>query len=143
MTKLSIADISRRHLPPTLTGPIERFVADSLARRPDVLTGNAAQQASLANLRAAEAEFFPKVFFSGNGARLAGSLDITAVPGLDQQLPIVNLPGNQLGTSIHQNSAVALVGATMPLYDGGARAGLLEQARDKVDKANTTLAGDQ
>ena len=139
MTKLSIADVSRRHLPPTLTGPIERFVADSLARRPDVLTGNAAQQASLANLRAAEAEFFPKVFFSGNGARLAGSLDITAVPGLDQQLPIVNLPGNQLGTSIHQNSAVALVGATMPLYDGGARAGLLEQARDNVDKANTTL----
>jgi outer membrane protein len=139
MTQLPIADISRRHLPPALTAPIERFVAEALARRPDVLSGYAAQQASLANLRAAEAEFLPKVFFSGTGARLAGSLDITAIPGLDQQLPIVNIPGNQLGTSVRENSATALFGATMPLYDGGARAGLLEQARNKVDKANTTL----
>jgi outer membrane protein len=139
MTRLPIADISRRHLPPSLTAPIEHFVAEALARRPDVLTGYAAQLASLANLRAAEAEFFPKVFFSGNGARLDGSLDITALPGLGQQLPIVNIPGNQLGTSVRQTSATALVGATMPLYDGGTRAALLEQARDKVDKANTTL----
>jgi outer membrane protein len=139
MTQLPIADISRRHLPPSLTAPIERFVAEALARRPDVLTGYAAQKASLANLRVAEAEFFPKVFFSGNGARLDGSLDITAIPGLDQQLPVVNIPGNQIGASIRQTSATALVGATMPLYDGGTRAALLEQARDKVDKANTTL----
>jgi len=27
----------------------------------------------------------------------------------------------------------------MPLYDGVSRAALLEQARDKVDKADTTL----
>jgi outer membrane protein len=139
MTQLAIADISRRHLPPSLTVPIERFVTASLARRPDVLTGYAAQKASLANLRAAEVEYFPKVFFSGNGARLAGSLDITAVPGFDQQLPIVNLPNNQLGTSIRQTSTTALIGATMPIYDGGARAALLEQARDNVDKASVTF----
>jgi outer membrane protein len=139
MTQLPIADISQRHLPPSLTAPIERFVAEALARRPDVLSGYAARKASLANLRAAEAEFFPKVFFSGTGARVAGSVDITAIPGLDQQLPIVNIPGNQLGTSVNQTSATALVGATMPLYDGGARAALLEQARNKVDKADTTL----
>jgi outer membrane protein len=139
MTRLPIADISRRRLPPSLPAPLERFVAEALARRPDVLAGYAAQKASLANLRAAEVEFFPKVFFSGTGARLAGSLDITAIPGLDQQLPIVNIPGNQLGTSLRETSTTALVGATMPLYDGGVRAALLEQARDKVDKANTTL----
>jgi outer membrane protein len=139
MTQLPIADISRRHLPPSLTAPIEQFVAEALARRPDVLTGYAAQKASLANLRAAEAEFFPKVFFSGNGTRLAGSLDVTALPGLGQQSPIVNIPANQLGTSVRETSTTALVGATMPIYDGGVRAALLEQARDKVDKANTTL----
>jgi outer membrane protein TolC len=139
MTRLVIADISRRHLPPSLTAPIERFVAESLARRPDVLTGYATLQASLANLRAAQAEFLPKVFFSGTGTRLAGSLNITAIPGVDQQLPIVNLPSNQLGASTHQLGATALVGATMPLYDGGSRAALLEQAQNKVDKADTTL----
>jgi outer membrane protein len=138
-TRLVIADISRRHLPPSLTGPIEDFVAEALSRRPDVLTGYATLQASLANLQAAQAEFLPKVFFSGNGTRLAGSLNITAIPGIDQQLPIVNLPGNQLGVSTHQLGVTALVGATMPLYDGGSRAALLEQARDKVDKADTTL----
>jgi outer membrane protein len=138
-TRLLIADISRRHLPPSLTAPIEDFVAEALSRRPDVLTGYATLQASLANLRAAQAEFLPKVFFFGDGTRLAGSLSITAIPGVDQQAPIVNLPSNQLGVSTHQLGATALVGATMPLYDAGSRAALLEQARDKVDKADTTL----
>jgi outer membrane protein TolC len=140
MTRLTIADISRRRLPPTLTAPIESFVSEALARRPDVLTGYATLQASLAGLRAAQAEFLPKVFASGTGTRLAGSLDVTAIPGIDQQLPVVNLPGNQVGVSTHQLGGTALVGATMPLYDGGSRAALLEQARDRVDKAETTLS---
>ena len=63
----------------------------------------------------------------------------TAIPGIDQQLPIVNLPGNSLGVSQTQLAATALIGATVPLYDGGARAARLEQARDTVDKADTTL----
>ena len=139
MTRLAIADVSRRRLPTSLTAPIESFVSEALARRPDVLTGYATMQASLAGLRAAQAEFLPKVFASGTGTHLAGSLNITAIPGIDQQLPIVNLPSNQLGVSTHQNSVTALVGATVPLYDGGSRAALLEQARDRVDKAETTL----
>jgi outer membrane protein len=139
MTRLAIADTSRRRLPPALTAPIERFVSEALARRPDVLTGYATVRASLAGLRAAQAEFFPKVFASGIGTQFSGSLNITAIPGIDQQLPIVNLPNNQLGLSTHQLGGTALVGATVPLYDGGSRAALLEQARDKVDKAETTL----
>ena len=139
MTRLAIADVSRRRLPPALTAPIEGLVSEALARRPDVLTGYATVQASLAGLRAAQAEFFPKVFASGTGTRLSGGLNITAIPGIDQQLPIVNLPGNQLGVSTRQLSGTALVGATVPLYDGGSRLALLEQARDRVDKAETTL----
>ena len=139
MTRLTIADISRRRLPSSLTESIESFVSKSLARRPDVLTGYAAVQASIAGLRAAQAEFLPKVFASGTGTRLSGSLNVTAIPGIDQQLPIVNLPSNQLGVSTRQLGGTALVGATVPLYDGGSRAALLEQARDRVDKAETTL----
>ena len=101
MTRLTIADISRRRLPSSLTESIESFVSKSLARRPDVLTGYAAVQASIAGLRAAQAEFLPKVFASGTGTRLSGSLNVTAIPGIDQQLPIVNLPSNQLGVSTH------------------------------------------
>jgi len=139
MTRLTIADISQRKLPASMTAPIEHIVSAALAQRPDVLAGYAAQQASLANLRAAEAEFLPKVFFAGNGTRLSGSLNVTAIPGIGQQLPIVNLPANQLGVSETQLGATALIGATVPLYDGGLRASLLEQARNKVEKADTTL----
>ena len=122
-----------------MTEPIEHFVSAALARRPDVLTGYAALQASLANLCAAEAEFLPKIFFTGNGTHLGGNLSVTAIPGVGQQLPIVNLPENRLGTKQEQLGATALVGATVPLYDAGLRAALLEQARNKVDKAETTL----
>lgn len=139
MTRLTIADISRRILPPSLTAPIESFVSEALARRTDVLTGYATLHASLAGLRAAQAEFLPKVFASGTGTRLSGSLNITAIPGVDQQLPIVNLPSNQPGVSADQFSGTLLVGATVPLYAGGSRAAMLEQARDNVDKAETTL----
>jgi hypothetical protein len=87
------------------------------------------------------ARVLPKIFFAGNGVRLSerGNLSISAIPGVDQQLPIVNIPANQLGISQTTYSATALIGATVPLYDGGSRAALLEQARDKVDKAETTL----
>src|SRR6476469_7154127 len=139
MTRLTIADISRRTLPPSLTAPIESFIAEALARRTDVLTGYATLHASLASLRAAQAEFLPKVFASGTGTRLSGNLNITAIPGVDQQLPIVNLPSNQSGISNDQLSGTLLVGATVPLYAGGSRAAMLEQARDNVDKAETTL----
>ena len=139
MTRLTIADISRRILPPSLTAPIESFVSEALARRTDVLTGYATLHASLASLRAAQAEFLPKVFASGTGTRLSGNLNITAIPGVDQQLPIVNLPSNQSGISNDQLSGTLLVGATVPLYAGGSRAAMLEQARDNVDKAETTL----
>ena len=138
-TRLEIADISRRKLPSSVTAPIDLFVSAALAQRPDVLTGYAALQASLANLRAAEAEFLPKVFFAGTGTRLEGNLNVTAIPGVGQELPIVNLPENRLGTKLDQIGATVLVGARVPLYDGGLRAALLEQARNKVDKAGTTL----
>jgi outer membrane protein len=137
-TKLKIADISRRTLSSSMMPPIERVVSAALARRPDVLTGYAAQQASLANLRAAQAAFLPKVFLAANGTRLSGSLDITAIPGLGKELPILNLP-NQVGFSGTQFGTTTIVGATVPIYDGGLRSALLEQARDKVDKAETTL----
>ena len=139
MTRLTIADIPRRILPPSLTAPIESFVSEALARRTDVLTGYATLNASLASLRAAQAEFLPKVFASGTGTRLSGSLNITAIPGVDQQLPIVNLPSNQPGVSTDQLSGTLLVGATVPLYAGGSRVAMLDQARDNVDKAETTL----
>jgi outer membrane protein len=62
LTKLRIADASRRSLTPGMTRSVERVISAALARRPDVLTAYATQKASLANFHAAAAEFLPKVF---------------------------------------------------------------------------------
>jgi outer membrane protein TolC len=131
-TRLNIADVSRRKLSTVSTERIDQLVSASLARRPDVLTGYAAMQASLSNLRAAQATFFPKVFLTATGTRATGDLNLSAIPGVGGQSPVVNLSGNQ-------RALTTLVGATVPLYDGGVRAASLEQARDRVDKADTTL----
>jgi outer membrane protein len=132
MTKLKVVDISHRKLSAAMTERVEGIVSAALARRTDVLTAYAGLQASLANLRAAEAAFFPKAFLTAVGTRMSGDLNLTAVPGVGGQLPVVNLPGNQL-------AANALLGAAVPLYDGGIRDAALEQARVNVDKAGTTV----
>jgi outer membrane protein len=139
MTKIMIADVSHRKLSPAMTGRVDRFVSNALARRPDVLTGYAALKVSLANLRAAQAAFFPKIFLAANGARVTNNLNITAIPGVGEQLPIVNLPPSQVGVSGSQLSSTTLVGLTVPVYDAGRRSALLDQARERVEKAETTL----
>jgi outer membrane protein len=140
LTKIVIADVSRRKLSPAMTAQIERIASEALARRPDVLTGYAALQASLANLRAAQVTYLPKVFLASVGTRSTGNLNISAIPGIGGEMPIVNLPPpNQIGMSGTQVGSTTLIGAAVPLYDGGHRAALMEQARDNVDKAETTL----
>jgi outer membrane protein len=131
-TRLKIADVSRRKLSAVSMQRIDRIVSAALARRPDVLTAYATMQASLANLRAAQATFFPKVFLTATGTRATGDINLSAIPGVGGQSPTVNLSGNQ-------QALTTLIGATVPLYDGGVRAASLEQARDKVDRAGTIL----
>jgi outer membrane protein len=133
LTHLKIADIPEHRLPSAETGAIERIVSDALGRRPDVLAAYASQQASLENVRAARAEFLPKLFVSATGAYNSSHLDVTAIPSLGAQSPgTVNLTGNQFGATI-------FAGITMPVYDGGLRQALLEQARAKADNATVAL----
>jgi outer membrane protein TolC len=133
LTWVKIADIPERKLPSAVTDSVERIVADALGRRPDVLAAYAAQQASLENVRAARAEFRPKLFLSATGAYNTGRLNITAIPSLGQQSPgTVNLTGNRFGVTV-------FAGIAVPVYDGGLRAAVLEQARAKADKASLAL----
>jgi outer membrane protein len=129
LTTIKVADASGRVLSPAMAAPVETVVSEALARRPDVLGAYAAQKASQANVRAARAEFMPKVFLSATGAYNSGSLDVTALPGIGQQGSTVNLNGDRFGGSI-------LAGVTVPLYDGGTRAATLAQARAEADSAD-------
>lgn len=132
LTRINIASAAGRKLSPAMTTSIQGVITTALARRPDILTAYAAQKAANANVDAAVAEFLPKVFVSGTTAYNPGSLSVTAIPGLGQQSGTANLSSSRFASSV-------LVGATVPIYDGGARAALLEQARNNSDSAAALL----
>lgn len=128
LTRIKVADVSGRSLPATLDAPVQRYIDASLARRPDVLSAFAAQKASLATVRAAQAAFMPKAFLAATGSYNSGSLNLTAIPSVGQQDATLNLSGGRFGGSI-------LAGLTLPLYDGGTRSATLAQARAEADSA--------
>ena len=133
LTKIKVADVMGRKLSPSMTAPVEDIVSQALARRPDMQSAYAAQKASAASVRAAEAELMPKFFVSATGAYNTGGLSVTALPGVGQQSSTENINGSRLNGSV-------LAGVTMPLFDGGARSAALSQARAEADSANARLA---
>jgi outer membrane protein len=132
LTQIKVADLGPRKLSSSLMEPVDQIVAEALARRSDVLSAYAAHEASLARLRAAQAEFMPKLFLSATGSYSSNTLDVSTLPGLGQgasQLPpTLNVPGTHFG-------ATMLLGITVPIYDGGLRRALEGQAR--ADEAKT------
>ncbi|MEI9950594.1 MAG: TolC family protein [Pseudomonadota bacterium] len=134
LTKLQVADVSDRRLSVEMIPPIERIVTRALEARPDMLSAHAAQKVSLANLRAAQAAFLPKLFLSATGSYRTSDIDVVALPGLGSDAPTLNLSGHAVGFTV-------LLGATVPVFDGGRRSATVAQARARVDKADATLSG--
>jgi len=136
LTHIKLADLGRRKLSSALMGPIDQIVTEALARRPDVLTAYAAHEASLARLRAAKAEFMPKLFLSATGSYSSTTLDISTLPGLGQGPsllpPTLNIPTTHYGATV-------LLGVTVPIYDGGLRRALEGQARAEEAKTDARL----
>lgn len=128
LTQIKVVDPGQRKLSAALMEPVDRIVTEALARRPDVLSAYAAHEASLARLRAARAEFMPKVFLSATGSYASNTLDVSTLPGLGQSPPALNVPGSHFGATI-------LLGITVPIYDGGLRRAQEGQAR--ADEART------
>jgi outer membrane protein TolC len=132
LTQIKIADLGPRKLSAALMAPIDQIVSEALARRPDVLSAFAAHEASLARLRAAQAEFMPKVFLSATGSYASNTLDVSTFPGIGQQSSTVNIAGTHFGATV-------LLGVTVPVYDGGLRRALEGQARAAEAKTDATL----
>ena len=132
LTQIKVAGVSDRRLSPELAGSAERVISAALARRPDILAAYAAQKASLAGVRAAEAEFLPKVFVAGTGSYNKGTLSVSGVPSIGNLSPTLNLSPKGFGSTV-------LAGVTVPVFDGGTRAAILEQAQTKADNAGLAL----
>jgi outer membrane protein len=132
LTKLRIADVSNRKISSSLAQPAQKAISVALSRRPDVLAAYSAQKAALANVRAAEADFMPKVFMSGTGSYTNGNLFLTQVPAVGTQGSVGNFSTGGLGGTVFG-------GMSMPLYDGGARSAMLMQAKSKAENAGLAL----
>jgi outer membrane protein len=144
LTQIKIADVSHRKLSLELEQSVEKIISDALARRPDVLGAYAAYKASLANIRAAEAEFLPKVFASGTASYNAGALSVSGIPAAGNLLGVSGFPavGNQSAISNLSGNhfgGIIFGGVAAPLYDAGTRAAILEQAQAKSDSAGLAL----
>jgi outer membrane protein len=131
-TRITVEDINHRTLGAEAVAPIDQLVSDAISRRPDVLAAYAAHEASLATVRAARAEFKPKVFLSASGAYSSASLQVPSIPGFGGEGPFLDLNGSKFGGTV-------LMGVTMPLYDGGVRDARLRQAHIDEDQAETQL----
>lgn len=133
LTKMNVAAAQGRNLSPILAGKAEAIVSSALGRRPDVLAAYAKERASIANIRAAEADFLPKIFLSGSANYNTSRLSLSSMP---------NAPG--LDGSANLNSGryggTALIGVSMPLYDGGLRDAMLRQAQSRAESATLQLA---
>jgi outer membrane protein TolC len=132
LTQIKVANLGQRKLSSALIEPVDQIVTEALARRPDVLTAYAAHEASLAKLKAAQAEFMPKVFLSATGSHVSNTVDVSSLPGLGQSPPTLNIPGTHTGATV-------LLGITVPIYDGGLRRALEGQARANEAKTDARL----
>lgn len=129
--RITLAPLPAHPLSPALLPPIEQLVSASLARRPDVLAAYAAEKAAAARVDAAGAAFRPKVFASGSVSYGTGDLAVTPILPEGYQAPTLDLSNRRLGAS-------AMVGVTIPLFDGGQRKAALDRARIDADTARLT-----
>ncbi len=110
-----------RPLPDTNTALTDQAIRLALSQRPDVLASYAAIKTAKAGMRAAEAEFMPKVYLGAVAAHNRTNFDIRGLPSLRQQT----------------GSAGVLLGVTIPLFDGGLRSARLKDAQIQVEQASS------
>jgi outer membrane protein len=132
MTRLLIADVSGRPMPPSVMEMTESTIKEAVSRRPDVLAAYANAKAAEAAMGVSRAAFYPKVFASGNVAYTAGSLSITSIPEVGQEAATANLTSSGF-------SGTVIGGLVIPIYDGGVRGALHKRSQDRLDSANAVL----
>ncbi|MFG1419221.1 TolC family protein [Xanthobacter sp. V0B-10] len=123
MTELRVKVANGRRLPESVDVPTEKMISAALARRPDVLAAYSVVNATRSGITAAEAAFMPKVFLGAVAATGNTSLSATGLPTIGQQ----------------SSASGVMVGATMPIYDGGLRAAQLKNAESLADATEATF----
>ncbi|HXZ14703.1 MAG TPA: TolC family protein [Roseiarcus sp.] len=124
-TKLRVASMSGRPLPPRTAHTVADVLREALLRRPDLLSDVAKLRASDANITAAHSELFPKVTVGAN----------VSVPFWWMNVD------NSPYYSVRQPQGAALLNLEWPLYDGGLLQNKLKLAESQRDAAAEDLRG--
>lgn len=122
--QIVIASASERRLPAVDDlAPVDSAIESALSRRPDVLASYAELKAAQAGVRAADADFMPKVFVAAATGTNKKNLSVGHLPSI----------GNQTtGTGV-------FLGVTMPIYDGGLLAAKRQQALSATASAEAAF----
>ncbi len=133
-TRLKLAVLEQRGLSLEAIPVLDQFIDTALAKRPDIASSYAAQLASQAGIRLAEADFKPKLVGAASLAQGAGGISSTAVTPAGHLSPSAELSGSR-------RSAGVMLALSLPLYDGGTRQ--LSLAKARLDAENATLRAQQ
>lgn len=122
-SRITIAMPPERRLPEPSDPMTDTALRQALTRRADIAASYAAMKAAQAGVKAAEAEFMPKVYLGAVAARNRANFGIRGLPELSQQA----------------TSRGVLLGVTVPLFDGGLRRARLGQEEINVQQARDAL----
>ncbi|GLU27499.1 MULTISPECIES: TolC family protein [Brucella/Ochrobactrum group] len=123
MLKIKVDGSMKQKLPASFDGVTQSVLESALSQRPDVIASYAALQATKSGVKVAQAEFMPKVFVAATLASSSNSFNAGSLPTI----------GNQ------SSGAGILIGATVPLFDGGLRAAQLKNAQSVQNAATETF----
>ena len=121
--KINVDGSMKGKLPASFDGVTQTMLETALSRRPDVIASFAALQASKSNVKVAQAEFMPKIFVAGTLASTSNNFNAGNLPSVGGQ----------------SSGAAILVGASIPLFDGGLRAAQLKNAQSAQSAASETF----
>jgi outer membrane protein TolC len=124
-TKLRVASVSGRQLPPHTSHTVDEVLKEALRRRPDLLADVAKLRASDANITAARSELFPSVSVGANLSVPFWSMNVDNSPYF----------------SVRQPQGAALLNLEWPIYDGGLLQNKLKLAESQRDAATEDLRG--
>jgi outer membrane protein TolC len=124
-TKLRVASVSGRALPPHTAHTVDDVLKEALRRRPDLLADVAKLRASDANITAARSALLPTVSASAN----------LSVPYWWMNVD------NSPYYSVRQPQGAALLNLEWPIYDGGLLQNKLKLAESQRDQAAEDLRG--
>jgi outer membrane protein TolC len=122
--QLHIASITARAVPTMVEETAETLVDRALAQRPDLLARVAIVRAQEAEIRRAQAEFYPKVVVTGDLGQNIGRFRTSDIPGW---------------ATVNDVTYGAAIFIEIPLFDGGLRSNRLGVAKSQLKIAEDEL----